>query len=62
LNRAGVKAVLTGKRQRRKSQNHLGQCGQGIKATVALGQIFFFKGTGPYEEGTAMALVKFLPW
>ncbi|KAG8001042.1 hypothetical protein GBF38_004833, partial [Nibea albiflora] len=38
---AGVKAVLTGKRQTRKPQNKLGQCGQGIKDTVALVWIMF---------------------
>ncbi|KAG8003762.1 hypothetical protein GBF38_007731 [Nibea albiflora] len=34
---AGVKAVLTGKRQTRKLQNKQGQCGRSIKATVASG-------------------------
>jgi len=51
--------MLTGKRQRRKPQNHLGQCGQSIKATVALGQIFFFKGT---RAMALKALVEFLPY
>ena len=48
---ASVKAVLTGKTQTRKPQNQLGQCGRGIKATVASGQIFFSRAQGHEGHG-----------
>ncbi|KAK0137368.1 hypothetical protein N1851_026432 [Merluccius polli] len=40
------KAVFTGKRQRRNPRYQLGQCGRGIKATVASGQIYFLGAQG----------------